>query len=142
MIATAAQVTSGCIAGSEITRPFFQSNSNPLVSIFGLPPAETAQLLPSGGQLFSLVLEVANSFSTHTKGYFQSSSAITWRVGRIQISQGGIGFIEWNNQGLITFSTSQFVKITGRIPGKPAFILVCRAYFTDNELEHGFRLPK
>ena len=61
-------ITSVCLSGDEISEPFFQTNRNPLVSIFGLPPAETAQLHPLRGQSFSLVVDAANSFSRHNTG--------------------------------------------------------------------------
>lgn len=48
--------------------PIATSNRNPFVQLYGLPAAQSAQLVGQGQRSAALQLDVANSFSQHSKG--------------------------------------------------------------------------
>jgi len=48
---------------ADITAPFYFSNSNPFVKIYGLPSAESAQLIPKSKLKLGLQLEASSNFS-------------------------------------------------------------------------------
>lgn len=50
-------------AGAWETAPFYTRHMNPLVQVFGLPPAEDGTLTPAGQVDARLVLDIANNFN-------------------------------------------------------------------------------
>lgn len=69
-ILTLGFLTSAAASGTETTlmEPFTVSNRNPLVQVFGLPPARGAQLRAADTWTVDGRLEIANSFSRSTPG--------------------------------------------------------------------------
>ena len=83
-VISAALLGPGNPAAAGDLEPFYYSNQNPLVQIFGLPPAEGARLTPAGQWQTGVALDIANNFtSTNRDGEMLIFDGETYRLGLV-----------------------------------------------------------
>lgn len=108
-------------ADSAVIRPLYNVNQSPLIQIYGLPPLDSARVLPSGESTLDVAVHIANNFTGSSNG--GESLTLDGETRRLSLvwRQGLSGGKEWGVElpyvtqsgGFLDRSIEEFHNIFG-----------------------------